>query len=281
MDHESAETTKSTNLEVMRQEAQELEKLLRLQSPPIGLKMLASEEQIPGSAKRPKRDLGHHMSFCQALAYARRYGVTIAQTIEDMWCFEPVIGLGFAEPPKSFLEGANRYPENARTPEAGSTWAKNFPRFDYGQYSAVLFAPLGEADFEPDIFLVYGEPAKMTMILLAKNWFDGKDITTTMSGHAACVYYVVPAMKDKGLHINSPCGGDLRRAACETNNMVFSAPIGVLSDLVEGLKYIYKHGFGLPLHVCVETEYPMTESYAELAKSMGMNWAKTSGARTV
>ena len=79
--------------------ARDLERLLRLQSMPIALKMLRKQEGIPEEAVRPMRDMGHHLSFCQALSLTRRRGLTIAQTKEDMWCFEPVVGLGFAEPP--------------------------------------------------------------------------------------------------------------------------------------------------------------------------------------
>ncbi|NIS20529.1 MAG: hypothetical protein GWN18_11210, partial [Thermoplasmata archaeon] len=83
--------------------------MLRLQSMPIGVKMLQDEGEIPDDAVRPVRDLGHHLSFCQALAWTRRRGMTIAETMDDMWCFEPVVGLGFVEPPRRFLEGHNRY----------------------------------------------------------------------------------------------------------------------------------------------------------------------------
>jgi uncharacterized protein (DUF169 family) len=262
------------DLEELHRQAKELESLLRLQSLPLALKMLRSVDEIPEGAKRPVKDMGHHLSFCQALALSRRHGLTIAETKEDMWCFEPVVGLGFTEPPKRFLDGYNRYPGTASTLEAGSTWARNMPRFDYGVYSGVVSAPLATANFEPDLFIVYGEPAKMTQIMLSKIWLDGKDITVTLSSHAACVYYVVPPMKQGKWHISLPCGGDLRRAACEVYNMVFSAPIGVLGDLLKGLRAIQDEGLGLPLHLAPAIEYPLPQAYVELGKLIGMDWVR-------
>jgi len=261
-------------LEKLHKQASELESLLRLQSFPLGVKMLKSTDEIPREAQRPVRDMGYHLSFCQALALSRQYGLTIAETKEDMWCFEPVVGLGFIRAPERFLDGYNRYPGTASTLEAGSTWARNMPRFDYGCYSAVVSAPLATADFEPDIFIVYCEPAKMTQIMLAKIWLDGKDITPILSGHAACVYYVVPPMKGGKWQMSLPCGGDLRRAGCEVINMVFSAPTKTLGDLLKGLKAIQNEGLGLPLRRSPASEYPLPPSYVEIGKMVGMDWVK-------
>ena len=109
------------DIEQTHKQAQELESLLRLQSPPLALKMVRREDQIPEEAQRPVNDMGFHLSFCQALSLSRRHGLTIAQTKEDMWCFEPVVGLGFVKPPQQFLDGHTRYPEMSTTLETGST----------------------------------------------------------------------------------------------------------------------------------------------------------------
>ena len=71
-----------------------------------------------------------------------------------------------------------------------------------------------------------------------------------------------------------PCGGDLRRAACEDYNMVFSAPMEALSDLLTGLKEISSKGLGLPPRVSPAIEYPLPESYVKVGKSIGMDWVR-------
>lgn len=262
------------DLNKIRQQSKELESVLRLQSLPLALKLLRNEDEIPEGAEKPVENMGCHLSFCQALALARRHGRTIAQTKSDMWCFEPVVGLGFAEPPQPFLDGHNKYPGDVSTLEAGATWARNMPRLDYGMYSAVVCGPLQSVCFEPDILMVYGDPAKMTQIMQAKNWLDGRDITVTLSSHAACVYYVVPSIREKKWNISLPCGGDLRRAACEDYNMVFSGPIHILGDLLRGLKGVCEAGIGLPLRVTPAIEYPLQQSYVEIGRLTGMDWLK-------
>lgn len=263
-----------TDLDRLHDRAVRLEGLLRLESRPIALKMLEVEDGIPTDAVRPVRDLGHHLSFCQALALTRRRGLTIAETLEDMWCFEPVVGLGFAAPPARFLEGYHRYPASASTEGAGATWARNMPRFEPGLYEAVVTAPLESVSFVPDLVILYGSPGVMTQIMLAKNWLDGKDIETTLSGHAACVYYVVPALKTHTWRMSIPCGGDLRRTASDDYSMVFSAPTDALEGLVAGLEAIEATGHGLPSSPSFAIEYPLQPAYAELGRELGMSWVR-------
>ena len=75
---------------------------------------------------------------------------------------------------------------------------------DCGMYSAVVCGPLKGVCLEPDILVVYGDPAKMTQIMQAKNWLDGRDITDTLSSHPACVYYAVPPIREKKWNISLP-----------------------------------------------------------------------------
>lgn len=111
-----------------------IEEQIRPMTHPLAVKMLEAEEDIPPEAKRPVRDFGKRMSTCQCLSLSRRFGVAVAQTLGDMWCPEPVIGFGLAEPPKYFLEGHTRYPGGVGSLEAGANWAAEFPVFDAGRY---------------------------------------------------------------------------------------------------------------------------------------------------
>ena len=263
-----------TNIKRLHEQADELERLLRLQSFPVGLKLLRSVDEIPEGAQRPLKDMGYHLSFCQAIALARRYGTTVAETIEDMWCFEAVLGLGFAKPPQRFLDGHHRYPFGASSLEAGANWDKNMPRLDYGLYTAVVVAPLAKVNFEPDLFIVYADPSKIYQIVSAKAWLDGKDITSRVSGGGACIYCIVPVMQDKIWQLTIPCQGDQARAACNTYDMIFSAPVEVLDDLLRGLRASQERGHGLPTRTNMSIEYPLPEPYVEIGKMIGMDWVK-------
>lgn len=60
-----------------------------------------------------------------------------------------------------------------------------------------------------------------TMLMIIKNWIDGKDIQCQISGHAACVYAVVPSILNKKCHLALPCQGDRCVALDQDDEIIF------------------------------------------------------------
>ncbi|MFC1593268.1 DUF169 domain-containing protein, partial [Candidatus Omnitrophota bacterium] len=214
------------------------------------------------------------LSLCQGFAMSRREGTPLAMLKEDMWCIEPVIGLGLADIPQYFLDGHNRFPGSAKTLEAGSNWAHAFPRLAVGKYIGIASAPLKTAIFEPDLVILYCNPPQLTVLLIAANWIDGHDVTCKMSGHAACIYAVVPTAQSGGYHVISPCMGDYRRAMARDDEIIFTAPKDKLEDLLSGLRLADEHGVGFPRIIPMVREYELSESYTKIGEMMGMDWVR-------
>ena len=51
---------------------EEIDNRVRPETPTLAVKFLEKKEDIPERSTRPKRDYGHHMAICQALAMAGR-----------------------------------------------------------------------------------------------------------------------------------------------------------------------------------------------------------------
>lgn len=252
------------------QNAKELERLVRLNTYPLAVKLLKSEKDIPETAKRPVRDFGHHLSLCQAFSMSRREGTSVAMLKEDMWCFEPVVGFGLEKPPLRFLEGHNRFPQDVETLDAGANFARNFPRLEVGKYIGIISAPLEAVDFEPDLVMMYCTSTQLTLLLLGIAYKDGYDVTCTLSGHAACVYSVVPVLQTGKCQVALPCRGDRYAAGTQDHELIFSVPCDRLDDLITGLKAIAKAGTRLPGYVVMQPEYQLPESYVTLGREIGM-----------
>ena len=259
------------------QYCERIEKQIRPISNPLAVKMLESEEAIPKQAVRPVRDYGACMSTCQAFSLSRMYGETVAQLFEDMWCPEPVIGFGLSEPPDYFLEGHNRYPTGVASLEAGADWARDFPRFKVGKYIGVVSAPLRSATFTPDVAIFYCNSAQLLRFLLAIAYEDGKDLPVVLGGHAACVYAVVPPISKNQCWVSIPCRGDRGRAGAQDDEIIFSVPRDKIGRLAHGLE---QPGTGsIPTGFSMMAEYELSESYAEIARQMGMRKADGSEIR--
>ena len=258
-------------LTVFHEYGEELEKRLRLQTFPLAIKLLEKEEDIPKGAKRPMKDLGYHLLLCQGFAMSRREGTLLAMLKEDMWCFEPVIGYGIAEPPEYFLEGYNRFPPDVMTLEAGANYALELPRLESGKYIGVMSAPLMTATFEPDVVMLYCNSAQLSLLLLGRECKDGFNLKCSLSSHAACVYAVVPAIQSGECQVAVPCRGDRYMALAGNDEMIFTVPKGRLEDLVMGLRYIHETGSRLPRAYWMGHEPELPPSYAKIGKMLGMD----------
>jgi uncharacterized protein (DUF169 family) len=257
--------------DVLANYSESLEKLLRVKTFPLAVKLLKKAEEIPEGAKRPRKDYGYRFITCQGFSESRRAGETILQTKEEMWCFEAALGYGFIEPIEYFLEGNTRFPEAVSTQDAGKTWAHQFPRLEYGKFSAIVSAPLSKASFEPDVIMIYCDSAQMTQLLASNIWIDGNDITCRISAHGACVSAIVPVIQTGQCQVTFPCIGDRRRAWASDDETIFSFPMAKVENLIAGLKGIRQGGMGFPVVPSMPREPDMLPSYMRMAKMTGMH----------
>ena len=157
--------------------------------------------------------------------------------------------------------------------EAGANWARELPRLEPGRYLGLVSAPIRTASFEPDVVVIYCDSAQLLRLLLGIAYEDGKDITTVLGGHSACVYAIVPSILKNECQVAVPCRGDRGRAGAQDYEMIFSVPKGLLGRLAYGLEQAGTGSY--PTGFSMEPEYKLSESYAEMARMMAMK--KTDG----
>jgi uncharacterized protein (DUF169 family) len=253
-------------------QAREIRELLCLKSHPLAIKMIKSAEEPPAGVKNPVKDLHCQMDLCQGFSMARWQGESLTMCLEDMWCIEPVIGLGLAEPPRDFFNGDIRYPGSMMERDFAKAWSSSFPRFNAGDYKGLVFSPLSACDFEPDLFIIYCDPSQLTHILLAQNCSDGRDISCKLSGHTACVYSIVPVLTNGTAVVVSPCRGDRRCAMARDYELIFAAPLEKLEGLIKAFRYLKEHGLGYPFGYELKTGRKLSDSYLNIGKQMGMHF---------
>ena len=253
----------------------ELERWLRMRVHPIAIKMLKGREDVPLDAVIPTRDWGHKFSLCQAFAKAQRDGITIAMFKEDMWCFEPVVGLGLAESIPYFEEGNHRYPDSVRTLEDAGEWCRNMPHLEYGMYQGIAVAPVNTCSYMPQVITMHVNGMQTSQLLIVKNWIDGRDIHAQLSGHAVCNYAVVPPLLTGECTVAIPCKGDRRLAMAQDDEIMFSLLPGMLPDFVEGARFLQEHNWGIPMLQEYKEEYDLKPAYAKLGEMLGMDLKKS------
>jgi len=256
-------------LSAIRAQAEELEKRLRLKTFPLAIRLLRKDEEPPEGMVRPKRDMGHHLSLCQAFQCSRRDGTPIAMLREDMWCPEPVIGFGLQDAPEYFMGGNNRYPRDVSSPEAGRVYAEELPKLPTGLYSGIMSAALHSTPFEPEIITIYCVPAQLSTLLLGHEYKDGHNLNCALSSHAACVYGVVPTLLNNRAQVAIPCRGDRYAAMAEDDEMILSLTLAEFQELMTALRYLETTGTRYPQGYRLRFEYPLPKAYEKIADMMG------------
>lgn len=251
--------------------AKEFEEYVRPRCFPLAVKLLESEKDIPKDAIRPKKDLGVQLSLCQAYGMSRREGEVIAMLKEDMWCPEPIICYGLVEPPSYFLEGHMNFLEEEKARyvknlAAAKNLANLIPRFEPGKYIGVVSSPTEKATFNPDLIMVYCNPAQVTHLTISAGYTTGNPITSTMGG-GACARSVIPPMQTKQYQIAIPCPGDRRWGLAQDDELIFTIPAEKMDEIMEGLRATAGR---YPVNVVMKPGHELPSMYMRTREILGL-----------
>jgi uncharacterized protein (DUF169 family) len=257
-------------VEYLKNYAAEIERRVLLRTHPIAIKMLKDTEEIPSGAIRPIKDLGTHISLCQGFAMSRRENKTVAMFNEDNWCYAPLVGFGFVEPTEKYFDGTMSYPERIASLEAAKRLAKESPRIKPGKYTGIVSAPLKTISFMPDVVIIYCNMVQLRGMLLAMKYKDGYQVTTTLDPGGACIQSTVPVLLSGDCQVTVPCGGDYKYALAQDDEIIFSIPTSRMDDFMLGLRNAANSNY-VDFYQNMRYEYPLSESYIKMGKSLDMD----------
>ena len=116
---------------------------------------------------------------------------------------------------------------------------------------------------------------QMSQLLIVKNWIDGKDVYSQLSGHAVCNYAIVPPLLNGECTVAIPCKGDRRLAMAQDDEIMFSLLPDMLPDFIEGTRFLQEHNWGIPMLQEYKEEYDLKPAYAKLGEMLGMDMKKS------
>jgi len=216
---------------------------------PVAIKFLEETSLIPSSARRPFKDLKVRMAPCQAAAMARRYGWTVAFGKDDVGCGIAAHTYGWER--MADEGGAVRfltYMNYARDENAARELIAAFRQLEMGENLVVVYSPLEWTKVEPDVILIYVNPAQLMRLLHAGTHKSGKPIQSSFSGRAAsCTEGVIGAYLDEALKVVVPGNGDRVWGACQDHEMAMAVPAAKLSEVAEGLEKTHEKGIRYPI----------------------------------
>jgi len=202
---------------------------IKPQTSPLALKLFQTENEIPEKVKFPVKDLGYQVALCQAFGMARRYGSILAVGKDDQCCIGGAVAMGFI----------------ADAPQAEAFMAGK--KLDVGKYSHVLIAPFEKAAFEPDLLVLYVNPAQAMRLSHSAIMGAGQTVTARASGFGDCGDVVANGTTTNECQFILPSGGDRVYGSTQDHETIFTIPGNLVETIANGLEATHKMGFRYPV----------------------------------
>jgi len=246
---------------------------LRLKTFPVAVKFLKNKAEIPEKVRRPTTSLGKRIAICQAITIARNYGWTMALAREDVICVPAAIAFGFSDSSDQPASLAGLFSEInfSQNFELGMKETSSMARFERGEIEAILSAPLEKASFEPDVILIYGNPAQVMRLNQAWSYMTGERVSGHFGGKVECDEYLIAPFKTQSARVVIPGQGERIFAGTQDDEMVFAFPGKFLFELADALKEAGKAiGARYPVTPYQNFEPEFPKAHRELGKKLGI-----------
>ena len=247
----------------MQEVEAKLNQYLRLATNPIGVSMLGPDDELPAAfaklAGKPSP-----MLVCQGVTLARRYGWPVLLDAQDMVCPLGAMAMGFAPPTQDFLDGATDVPNWLCSQQARSLTANQIPKLPPDRGKCMIMAPLAGMDWEPQLVMLYGNPAQMMRLVQAMVHHSGQAMSFSVLGGIGCATYISQALISGECQL-VPCGaGDRIFAMAQDDEMAFAIPVGQVEAVLIGLEATHRAGLRYPVTPFLRFQTKMPASYHQL-----------------
>jgi uncharacterized protein (DUF169 family) len=223
----------------------QMEHYLRLRSFPVGLKMLedpAELERNPWVRRSPEK-----LTLCQMITIVRTFDWTLGGTADDL--VPPICAtmLGLAEVPEWVADGTMRNVVWLEKKVDAAACEAGIQRIPYGKFSAFLLAPTAYNPFIPDIIIIYGNPAQMSLLVNAIQ-FDQWERTVFYSvGESSCSDVIGRCFVDRIPALSIPCYGERRFGHAQDDELAIGLPSEDCARILKNLEVLYKRGIRYPI----------------------------------
>ena len=236
----------------LKQVNEALNLYIRPQSFPLALKLYQSETDLPEKVKMPVRDLGYQVTLCQAIGIARHYRWTLVIGKEDQCCIGGGLAMGFIDKP----------PESMAFPVPAEKMLQ------VGKYSHLLIAPVETASFEPDIIVLYGNPAQVMRLAQAAGVTNQvvSAVASPAIGGVCCGDIVARTTLSDECQFILPSGGDRSFGGTQDHEVIFTIPHNKVDTLMKGLEDTHKTGNRYPILVDIRHQ-PTLPPFLAIPKS--------------
>lgn len=224
----------------------DLNRLLRLRTTPIGMKMFATKEEME-AVPRIRRPKDVHTTD-QIVGQAARNGWTVGITVDDLVGAQCSTVIGLHPRSEQWLSGDRMTGVWYETAEDAAAHQAEMDVLEYGQYEAMAVSPLASGRLNPpDICLIYATPAQMILFINGLQWTGYKKLEWGCVGESACADSWGRALKTGEPSLSIPCFAERRYGGVMDDELLMAIPPSYLPAVIRGLEALSRNGLRYPI----------------------------------
>lgn len=224
----------------------DLNRLLKLRTTPIGMSMFETREQMEAIPKIRRPSSIHTTD--QIVAMASRLNWTVGITNDDLVGAQCGAVLGLRPQDDEWLSGKHMAGVWFETVEDASAHQAAMHTVAFGTYDAMAVSPLvtGRLD-PPDICLIYATPAQMIILINGLQWSGYKNFTWGCVGESACADSWGRALSVREPSVSIPCFAERRYGGVMEDELLMATPPEFLPKAIAGMKALARNGLRYPI----------------------------------
>ena len=233
-------TTRDWEIPVRR-----LERLMRLRSFPVAFKLF--EDKTSLSAIPFIRRMRSKSTLCQLTNLVRNFDWTLGADLDDFMSVMCASIIGLTEIPEYMKDGTFRSIVWTKSRADGKKFENAIPRIPAGKYEAVALAPLVYNPFDPDIVMIYANPAQMMLLINSLQFEDYEVMQFHCVGETSCSDAIARCYLNRKPALTIPCYGERRYGHAQDDELVMAIPVELMDKALSGMEALYRRGIRYPI----------------------------------
>ena len=222
-----------------------LELLMRLKSFPVAFKLFEDRQAL--SEIPFIRRMHHKSTLCQLINLVRNFDWTIGAELEDFMSVVCPSIIGLTDIPEYMKDGTFRSIVWTKSRADAKKYESEIPRLPAGKYEAVAMAPLVYNPFEPDIVLIYANPAQMMLLINSLQFEDYDVMQFYCVGESSCSDAIARCYLQGKPALSIPCYGERRYGHAQDDELVMAIPAEMMDKALNGMEALYRRGIRYPI----------------------------------
>lgn len=229
-----------------KQIVDDLNRLLRLRTTPIGMKLFATVAEMEAVPKIRRPSSIHTMD--QVVSMASRIGWTVGVTNADFVGDQCGAVVGLRPRDERWLSGDRMAGVWFETLEDASAHQHAMHTVPYGGHEALAVSPLTAGRLDPpDICLVYANPAQMILMINGLQWSGYRNFQWGCVGESACADSWGRALALREPSVSLPCFAERRYGGVPDDELLMATPPEFLPKMIRGLEALSRNGLRYPI----------------------------------